>query len=367
MAQLIDTVWPLEPHTRAKHEILRRYLDAWFPILSSGGFPKVLYVDGFAGPGIYSGGEIGSPIIALQAARDQLRQITAEIDFLFIEKSEARARVLKEQVEKIRVTLPKHFRAKVENEEFEAAFSPVLASYRARKQRLPPTFAFIDPFGWTGVPFEIVAQIMRYPSCEVLVTFMYEEINRFVGIPEQEANFDKLFGCAEWRDGINLTGSGKRDRFLHDLYLKQLREEASVRYVRSFQMRNKTDRVDYYLFYGTNNLTGLSRMKDAMWRVDPLGEFSFSDATDENQIILFGDEPRFEILRQQIAACFAGRETTVKQVEEHVLAQTAFLKSHYKRQVLKPMEAEGVLEVICAPSKRPAGTFGDPSMRLRFN
>lgn len=23
------TLWPLEPHTRAKHEILRRYLEAW--------------------------------------------------------------------------------------------------------------------------------------------------------------------------------------------------------------------------------------------------------------------------------------------------------------------------------------------------
>jgi len=35
-------VWPLEPHTRAKHEILRRYLQAWTPILSDGGFPKIL-------------------------------------------------------------------------------------------------------------------------------------------------------------------------------------------------------------------------------------------------------------------------------------------------------------------------------------
>ena len=53
MASTKDTVWELEPHTRAKHEILKRYLQAWVPILSLGRFPKVLYVDGFAGPGIY--------------------------------------------------------------------------------------------------------------------------------------------------------------------------------------------------------------------------------------------------------------------------------------------------------------------------
>ena len=83
MASTKDTVWELEPHTRAKHEILKRYLQAWVPILSLGRFPKVLYVDGFAGPGIYSGGEPGSPIIALRAARDQRVPITAEISFLF--------------------------------------------------------------------------------------------------------------------------------------------------------------------------------------------------------------------------------------------------------------------------------------------
>ncbi|GAI63170.1 unnamed protein product, partial [marine sediment metagenome] len=38
--------WPLEPHTKAKHEILKRYLYAWFPILASS-HRRILYVDGF--------------------------------------------------------------------------------------------------------------------------------------------------------------------------------------------------------------------------------------------------------------------------------------------------------------------------------
>jgi hypothetical protein len=28
-------VWKLDPHTRGKHEVLRHYLAAWFPILGS--------------------------------------------------------------------------------------------------------------------------------------------------------------------------------------------------------------------------------------------------------------------------------------------------------------------------------------------
>ena len=73
MAAPRKTVWELEPHTRAKHEILRRYLQAWMVILSQGRFPEILYIDGFAGPGEYAGGETGSPITPLFEEEGNLR------------------------------------------------------------------------------------------------------------------------------------------------------------------------------------------------------------------------------------------------------------------------------------------------------
>ena len=33
MSKILETVWHLEPHTAKKHEILRRYFQAWLPIL----------------------------------------------------------------------------------------------------------------------------------------------------------------------------------------------------------------------------------------------------------------------------------------------------------------------------------------------
>lgn len=51
-----ETIWPLDPHTLAKHEILRRYLEAWFPIVGRYSH-RIVYIDGFAGPGRYAGGE----------------------------------------------------------------------------------------------------------------------------------------------------------------------------------------------------------------------------------------------------------------------------------------------------------------------
>lgn len=168
MAAPRTTIWELDPHTRAKHEILKRYLQAWTPILTRGGFPEIMYVDGFAGPGRYSEGEDGSPVIALQVALEQRAQIDAIIRFVFVEKDEERANVLREIVDEL--DTPPNFQIEVSGgQTFETAFGGVLDAYRDRGRGLPPTFAFIDPFGWRGVPFAAVIEIMRHPSCEVFV------------------------------------------------------------------------------------------------------------------------------------------------------------------------------------------------------
>jgi three-Cys-motif partner protein len=361
------TVWDLESHTRAKHEILKRYLDAWIPILALGGFPEIIYMDGFAGPGRYSKGEDGSPIIALRAALAHQEHIKARVQFLFVEKDAARAAVLQEVVNGI--PRPANFRAKVAGgETLEAAFCSLLRSYTDRAKRLPPTFAFIDPFGWAGVPFTVVQQLLTYPSCEVLVTFMYEEIHRFISLPEQAANFDALFGTRDWRGALPLTDKERR-RFLHDLYVNQLHQQAKVRYVRSFEMRNDRDVTDYYLFYGTNSLLGLQKMKAAMWKVNESGEFTFRDATDPNQMVLFAKQPRIEALRTQLLERFKGLEATVGGVEEFVLADTAFRETHFKVQILKSLESADPpgLVVTYAPAGRRAGTYADRSIRIRFS
>ena len=360
------TIWDLEPHTQAKHEILRRYLQAWAPILTQGGFPEVMYVDGFAGPGRYSKGEDGSPIIALRVALHQPAQVRARVRFVFVEERKDRADMLSEIVASLGV--PDNSQIELYGgESFETAFGKVLDSYSFAGQPLSPTFAFIDPFGYSDVPLSIVREILRHPSCEVLVNFMYEEINRFLGLSDQEGNFDALFGAHEWQKGRRLAEPRIRKRFLHDLYCRQLRDGAGARYVRSFEMRNNRNRADYYLFHATNSILGLSRMKDAMWKVDERGEFSFSDATDTDQLVLLGNEPNFALLRRQLLAHFGGRAASIREIEEYVLAETAFRKAHYKR-VLKQLErAEPpMIEVIDPPPQRRRGTYPDGAMRLRF-
>ena len=84
----------------------------------------------------------------------------------------------------------------------------------------------------------------------------------------------------------------------------------------------------------------------------------FSDATNENQLVLFARKPRFDILRKQIFDRFRGREASVVEVETFVLSETAFRETHYKSQVLKPLELSDppLLQVIGAGKDRRRGT-----------
>jgi three-Cys-motif partner protein len=82
----------MTPHTAAKHLLLRRYLDRWFPILGKAD-RSINYIDSFAGPGEYQTGEVGSPQVAIEAAKAHVERGTlspnVQIDFTFVEADPA--------------------------------------------------------------------------------------------------------------------------------------------------------------------------------------------------------------------------------------------------------------------------------------
>ncbi len=212
----------------------------------------------------------------------------------------------------------------------------------------------------------IVQSIMKHKSCEVFVNFMYEEINRFVSHPDQRDNFNSLFGTADWQSCNAIVGALERRRCLHDLYARQMHNQGNVKHVRSFTMSNDKDVTDYILFYGTNEVLGLKKMKEAMWKVDESGGFSFSDATDPRQTVLFRSEPDLSQLKRDLLRQFKNSETTVGDVERFVVIDTAFRETHYKK-LLKSMELETQeLAVTSAPQGRKRGQFGSPEIRIQF-
>jgi three-Cys-motif partner protein len=302
MAPPKKTLWPLDPHTRGKHLVLKSYLDAWLPILGTWN-GRILFIDGFAGPGEYEGGEPGSPIIALNALKNHVAQakITAEVVFDFIEKDPDRAAHLQSLISANKKALPSKCKINVMNAAFDAALTSVLDAIEEQKKHLAPAFVMIDPFSVSDTPMGVVARILQNPRCEVYVSMMYEYINRFKTSPEFAPHLDGLFGTNQWRDGIDIEDADARKDFYFDLNKKQLRS-AGAKHVVHFELYEGNRRV-YAIFFGTQHWKGADRMKQAIWKVVPFGDFAFR-GTHSSQLVLGIAAPDFDPLRSSLRRQF---------------------------------------------------------------
>lgn len=353
-------LWKLEPHTLGKHLVLRRYLDAWFPIMGSWN-GRILFIDGFAGPGEYEDREEGSPIIALKSLLEHRSKgmVTAEVGFLFIERDQERAAHLQELISKL-YPMPSNCKARVVNSAFDQKLTQVLDQLDAQANTIAPCFVMVDPFGVSDTPMDVIVRILSNPRSEVYVSFMYESINRFKETPEFEQHLDRLFGTPSWRDGIVIPDQDKRKEFFYDLYEGQLRRAGAGQVVH-FELY-EGQRLVYAIFFGTHSLKGCDKMKEAIWKVAPFGDFAFRGSRSR-QLTLDLQNADFEPLKAALREEFRGEGlVTIDQVADFVASdKTDYYTSQMRKNALVPMEDAGSIEVDPGTRKRkrsyPDGTL----------
>ena len=349
MADIDQTTWSIDPHTQAKHQILEEYLKAWFPILSKW-HGRVVYLDGFAGLGIYVAGEEGSPIIAIRTAlQHTLADRFREVVFWFIEKDKNRAQMLQEVIEKRFPNLPNNLKCTVESAEFAPTLESALSNLEREGGRLAPTFAFLDPFGFSGLPMRTVRHLLAYERCEVLITFMVGFVNRFA--QQQPETVDELYDATDWRCISDLQDPQGRERQWIDLYEQQLKKHDAI-HVRSFRMIGEQNKTIYYLVYATKSAKGMQVMKEAMYKVDRRGLYKFSDITDPGQtyVIDYTAEPHWlPKAAAQALARFRGQTVPVEDVQHFVITATPFL---FRSGILKYLEKSTQITKVAGRRRR---------------
>ena len=359
-----ETIWDAEPHTIAKHRLLQKYLGGWLPTISSWN-KRVLFIDGFSGPGEYAGGEEGSPIIALRSLLEHTyfeKMSKTEFVFIFIDKDAHRIEYL-EQVAIPRLgQLPANVRVECGVGSFDAEMGGLLDSVEDAGKNLAPAFAFVDPFGFSDTPMEVIGRILAHKRSEVLVTVMLEPVNRFLEHPSEKiaAHYDGLFGDSGWRD---LLDTDNRIEALGNFYADQLRKRAE--YVWSFRMLDQGNRPIYDLFFATGHIDGLKKMKRAMWSVDPGGGSRFSDR-HAGGITLFDAQLDTTPLRKAMTETFAGQEVSYVDLERWVLAETDYYDSHIKKRTLQPLEEEGAIECVMPQDRKRWGKSYPEGCSIRF-
>ena len=358
-----STLWPLENHTRGKHLVLKNYMGAWLPIMRRHN-GRVLFIDAFAGPGEYTGREPGSPVIALRALINHNARMIGEIRYIFIEKDAGRYEHLKTVLANLEPEMPDNCKYQVINSTFDETLTETLDRIDDQKQRLAPSFVMIDPFGVSDTPMNTVGRILSNPKSEVYVSFMSRDINRFREHANFERHLDDLFGCRDWREGIDLPEGKERIAFFYDLYKSQLKA-AGAKYVLHFELYEGNELV-YAIFFGTGKLEGCDKMKQAIWKIAPFGDYRFRGSKIDQLTFLSDEIIDFTILAKTLHDEFKSKGwVKINEVIDFVRSDaTDFHSNHLKSNTLRPMEERGEIEVDLDSRKRK-GRYPEGTM-LRF-
>ena len=161
---------------------------------------------------------------------------------------------------------------------------------------------------------------------------MSSAIERFVTeLPEQ---VNEIIGNPSAADQISVASN--RVVAARKLYLDSLRNV--VRFVRFFQMRDENNQPIYDLFFASNNSLGHYKMKEAMWKVDSSGEYSFSDGVDPSQAMLFTPNPASQFA-PKLWGHFQGKTVDMEEILVYARDETPFLDKH-TRGALNLLESE---------------------------
>ena len=128
-----------------------------------------------------------------------------------------------------------------------------------------------------------------------------------------------------------------------------MKQMSSVKYTCKFRMINSGNRIDYFLFFFTNNIDSLDSMKHIFWLIDP--EYGTTFRYEDHQYEQF----QFDLLNH-----FKNKVVSISDLDEYVLSNTIFCRSRYKEHLLKPLEQEGRITVL---STNPLRLFGEYTER----
>jgi three-Cys-motif partner protein len=297
--------------TKAKHFILRRYLQALaFKVLR---FSDITYVDGFSGPWETKSEDFidSSFMIAIDVLQDAQQKIQTQtgrrskIRCFFSESNRQAYTKLASAISPFHRPT-EDFEIKTYCGEFESAISEIQAFI----DRSFPLI-FIDPTGWKGYSLSRIGPLFNRPKCEVLINFMYDFVNRAASISDAKtiASLDPILGGPKWEARLDPTLS--RGRAVEKLFRDNLALVGKFDFVVSTKIDRPTaDRPHFFIAYGTKSRDGLKTFRETEYNALKLNARDRADAKERKREGRSGSPDLFSGFEADV------QETTIDEIVE---------------------------------------------------
>ncbi len=290
---------------RVKHDIIRNYLNGWFPILGSIS-GKLVYFDTHAGKGRHRDGHLGSPLVALDTfskhtSRDRILS-KCEVSFIFIEKDAECKAALDKEISNL-VDKPEKVSINTIAGDCFACLESLVDHFKKPGNRLAPSFFFIDPYGFK-VPGKIISELMRFQRVELFINIIWRELDMAMRQPAtMENTLDNVFGDTTWKEITQLPDIDERA----EATAMHFQNLANAKWSTHIRMLGDNQRTRYFLLHLSNHDRGRDLMKECVWKSCPDGGYLARKGDKINQEILIQPEPNLIPLRKWIASTLAQR------------------------------------------------------------
>lgn len=379
--------------SKVKDDLLRNYLGPYFSKLFLT-YKPILYIDGFAGKGMFDDGQEGSPIIACKIIQDAIRHSKnpdPKIDAVFIEKKYA---------EELKKNLEQFSFAQVIPGEYQTELDGLEELGTGRT-----LFMYVDPFGIKYLDCGLFDKISKhFDSAEVLLNFnsfgFVRAACRLYGIEYLEnEDFTDIKERDPWTDMPQTDASKKLTEIVRGEYWKAIIEdfkdgningyEAEVKLVDQFCQRlqdsykyvlnipvriKEGHRPKYRMIHLSNHPDGCILMYNNMQkRIQELFNLQYGeqrslfDLDSENEIIDVSEDKKR--LREFVGTYTVA--TPINVVLADFVTTIRFstpLKVFYDE--IAKMEKDGFVEVSRTPAITQAGKptrFKQPSGKNKID
>jgi len=326
--------------SRVKRQIVTEYFDYYMRVMARSG-KTAGYVDLFAGPGIYGGGEESIPIIICKQVVSDPR-LRASVKLWFNEGDPINYEKLKANIAAVPGIRTLANVPRVTPYVISESFAPRLAGMRT------PSFVFADPCGYKGLSLRLIASALKPFGNDCIFFLSYNRINMKISYSVMTESINAFFETAraeQVREDIrSIEGPQGRERIILAAVTKALKEEANAHSL-TFGFRTREGGgTSHHLVYATKNAKAQNQMKRIYTKAssdqsDGVGSLDY-DPHDAEPGTLSLFSPLDEV-RDRLLQCFVGRTLTF---DDLILAEadTRFTDSAY-RNTLLDLEQEGIV------------------------
>ena len=349
-----DTASTVKPHTEAKLQFYTRYLERYLEILlRAKPVEKINIYDMFCGEGIYSDGNTGSAVRAVDAIwkAEISNQLSKPINLHLNDLDEGKVAKLKSILKK-RQSNDKNF--EITYSSYEAFYLlDGLVNLFEKQDKTVRNLIFIDPYGYKSINRDVLEAIMNNGKSEIILFLPIEQMYRFRNMTIDEVVDVSYRPLKEFVEQFKLDvlSIKSEKEFIHS-FSQALVFNDSL-YSASYAIKNHTGHY-YGMFFITKNLLGLEKIIEVKWSLDTQEGEGFSE---RNQQDFFLEAEKQSSLEEELRRSLDASDRSNIDLYKFVLT-LGFLPKH-ANQIFRKWQQEGILEVLDLEKGRDArkGTF----------